>query len=398
MKTPILAIFISLTVVCAWPQSIFPPTSNGSSGSVATDDDRFAATSVIEQVAWTGNSTLTLAALGQAIVNTSGTAVTWLSGSKFVGLTSSSISIGPASYTVSSVTDSTHLVLSASAGTQSSVAMLMPGTITKIQLAITATSGSSLLDSKLNVYCNGVPSPGEQADLGTFFFIHGGVASTPWTSVRAGVNTYVNADHWGGYRETQIPYTSGCTLDIANATATSGTVYAQIFYRVGSPLANSTGILRKVWHAKWIGATSVGQFAGIDLLPSLSGTGEIESVYLLILSNSSFTYLEGNVDWLVDGAQGPSCGGTEDCFGGQYYWKNGAGTYRGDEWGAWMGTQIPNVSSAAFSTAAYRFHYPFSRLPFQSSAKLTWHNGQSGQGTPPGSVTILSLVTYWTTQ
>lgn len=69
-------------------------------------------------------------------VNTSGTAVTWVSGSQFGNVAPQDIMvIGGTSYTVQSITDSTDLVLTTSAGTQSGVSYTMSGchnpTVTK---------------------------------------------------------------------------------------------------------------------------------------------------------------------------------------------------------------------------------------------------------------------------
>lgn len=361
------------------------------------EDTRHTLTSVIEQVAIGGSATLNLATLGTGTVNTSGTSVTSITGSSFVGMASAVVKIATVSYTVASVADSTHMTLTTSAGTQTGSGILMPGTITKIQAAITDANNSSLLDSKLNIYCDGAASPGQSTDFGTYFQIHGGTGSTQWNNPQMGVNTYVNASNWGGYRNTQINYSTGCTVDVVNGSATAGTMWTQVYYKPGPPPLSLTGNTRNKWHCLWTGATVVTQFSAIDLLPSIStGPGEIESVYLLVLNNSGYGYQEGNVAWTVDGVSETSAGGTEDYFGGQYYFNNGTRTYRGVEWGGWMGLELPNISSNAFSSALYRWHYPYTRIPFSSTARLTWNNGQSGQGTPAGSVTILSLVTYWT--
>jgi len=72
-------------------------------------------------------------------VNTSGTAVTAITSQcqSFTGMTGT-VTINGSSYTISSVTDATHLVLTGSAGTQSKVKFTHPGTANVIHVADTS--------------------------------------------------------------------------------------------------------------------------------------------------------------------------------------------------------------------------------------------------------------------
>src|ERR1017187_6617515 len=75
---------------------------------------------------------------GSGTVNTSGTAVTWVSGSTFdASNVGNVVYIAGARYTVASVTDSTHLVLTSSASTQTGAAYTSA-------YAVTASSGAFL--------------------------------------------------------------------------------------------------------------------------------------------------------------------------------------------------------------------------------------------------------------
>ena len=92
----------------------------------------------------TADSTLMTVSRG-GYCTTSGTAVTGVAGQSFVGLTGT-IVINSVSYTISSVTDSTHLTLTGSAGTQSTpVAWTHAGTAATLTVA--STSGWSANDS-----------------------------------------------------------------------------------------------------------------------------------------------------------------------------------------------------------------------------------------------------------
>ena len=84
----------------------------------------------------TADNTLLTSSVG-GYCNTSGTAVTAIQGQSFVGLTGT-IVINSVSYTISSVTDATHLTLTGSAGTQSSVKFVHTNTGTVIQVGSTA--------------------------------------------------------------------------------------------------------------------------------------------------------------------------------------------------------------------------------------------------------------------
>ncbi|MBV6342371.1 right-handed parallel beta-helix repeat-containing protein [Candidatus Magnetobacterium casense] len=70
-----------------------------------------------------------LAADAGGYCNTSGTAVTRLQGQTFTGM-SGTIKINGVDYTISSVTDADHIVLSATAGTQTSVSYVLDGQLT----------------------------------------------------------------------------------------------------------------------------------------------------------------------------------------------------------------------------------------------------------------------------
>lgn len=374
---------------------LFAQASNPSVMAV-TDDLRIMQTYVVEQVAWSGLATMNLAAVGVGTVNTIGPAVTRVSGTSFLGLVGSTITISGGSYTVASVTDANDLILSTSAGTQSGAPIKMPGTITKIQLASSVNSSSSILDSNINIYCDGSASPGEQADLGSFFVMRGGMAA-PWANRQQGVNVYNAGGNFGAYRNVQISYTAGCYVDIVNATNTAGTVWSQVYFENGTAPTTTTGTTRKKWHASLTGATSVTQYSPITLLSAAPGfSGEIESVLLIIYSSGGYTYLEGNPSFTVDGGTGQISGGTEDFFGGQYYWNNGSNRYQADEWGAWLGSYANQGGTN--DTITYRWFFPYIRQVFNSSISFTWINGQVGQGVAPGTVTVYGLITYWTSQ
>lgn len=401
---------IFLTGVACWAQAVgrgalvsgamLIGTSSSATPADAAPDNRQLYTSVIEGVSITANGTLNLGTFGITTVNTSGTAVTGTSGSIFTpDLVGSTVSINAVNYLVSAYTNSTSLTLSTSAGSQTGVTFKAPGTITLIQLATSTSNSTGQLDSKLNIYCDGASSPGEQSDLGTFFHTTGGAGVSKWySSLYGGISNQAYGVSVGAFRQVSIPYKTGCTIDVKNGDASNaGTIWSQIYYQTGATPAVVTGTTRNVWHEKWV-STSVSQYAAVDLLPAVTAAGEVESVYLIVLSNANYGYLEGNPTWTIDGATTVTAGGTEDYFGGQYYWASGANGIRADNWGAWLGTDLPNCTGGSFCAAMYRYHYPASRIVFNSSARFQWFNGQNGQGSAPGTVNILALVTYWTTQ
>ena len=121
-------------------------------------------------------------------VNTSGTAVTWVSGDHFTGLTGS-IVINGTSYTIASVTSSTALVLTTSASVQSGVTFnagtLTNGTFTTASVVESAASA---------------PEDGLATTAGTIFTIDpgpqyvGGSSNPILGNSTGGTLTYIGAD------------------------------------------------------------------------------------------------------------------------------------------------------------------------------------------------------------
>jgi len=139
--------------------------------------------------------------------------------------------------------------------------------------------------------------------------------------------------------------------------------------------------------------TSINQFAPVDLI-NVTGRGQIEGVHLFAFQATTGlpTWLEGDVTWNTDGVQMGNAGGTEDFFGGQFYW--GQLQYGTDSWGVMKNGPF---AGSLYATGMYRL---FNKDPmvFDSAYKLTWHNGQVNQGTPPGSTMISSIVFYYLDQ
>jgi hypothetical protein len=127
-------------------------------------------------------------------------------------------------------------------------------------------------------------------------------------------------------------------------------------------------------------------------LINVTGRGQIEGIHFVayVVGSGSPTWLEGDIVWNIDGSAFGDVGGTEDFFGGQYYWNQLQ--YASDSWGV-----IKNGSFAGgtgYATTMYRL---FNKDPmvFDQSVRLTWNNGSAGQATPPGTVNLSAIVFYY---
>lgn len=191
-----------------------------------------------------------------------------------------------------------------------------------------------------------------------------------------------------------IPFNNGITISIINkSTVASASIYSQVYYYAGTPGPQISGTRKKTFHMATVPFTAVGQFAPIDLV-NITGRGQIEGVNLFVYAASTGTpsWLEGDMAWVVDTAITADVLGTEDFFGGQFYWNQLS--YASDSWGV-----IKNGSFAGsyYATGAYRL-FNKDAMAFDSSFKLTWHNGHVNQGPPPGTVNVSSIVFYYLDQ
>ncbi len=131
-----------------------------------------------------------------AVVNTSGTAVTWVSGSKFTSLApGGAVTIAGVTYTIFAVGSSTGLTLTATAGTQTGAAFLANGTAA---LNITSTTGQVAASRTYTV--NGTPATFDRVQLiflgnNVFDYIVGGGDTT--TTVATQIAAAINAAHTG---------------------------------------------------------------------------------------------------------------------------------------------------------------------------------------------------------
>ncbi len=271
------------------------------------------------------------------------------------------------------------------------------GNVSMIQLALVASGGSGsdknnlIINGTIQICTNGEAAPCQHSDLGTFFLVHG-VPVPPFSySDNFTVTEFQEASQMGAFRRIFIPYQNGCTITITNtSTVASGRLFSQVYYYPGAPPPQLTGSRKKTFHMATVPFTSVAQFAPIDLI-NVTARGQIEGINLFAYASGATvpTWLEGDINWTIDSNPAQDVGGTEDFFGGQYYWNQLQ--FASDSWGVMKNGVF---DSSFFATGMYRL---FNKDPmvFDQSFRLTWHNGQSGQAAAPGAVNVSAIVFYY---
>ena len=270
------------------------------------------------------------------------------------------------------------------------------GNVSMLQLAMVAQGGAqgdrnnATINAIVQICTNGEAAPCQRADVGTFFLLHG-IPTPPFAFSDNFAITEYQDGLIGAYRRIMIPYQNGITISIINSSTTLGAqIFSQVYFYSGTPGANVTGTRRKVFRMATTPFTTIAQFAPIDLI-NVTGRGQIEGIHFFAFQggNGPPGWLEGDVTWTVDGALAGNAGGTEDFFGGQFYW--GQLRFGTDSWGV---MKLGSFAGAYFATGMYRL---FNKDPmlFDSAYKLTWHNGQVNQGVAPGNTLISSIVFYY---
>lgn len=280
------------------------------------------------------------------------------------------------------------------------------GFITAIQFAPIASPDSeqALLDSTFTFTIDNITP--QTCDFGSFGMIH--QFPTPFQTNTINIQGNNGISSWGASRKVFIPFNFNANISITNISSSSTLrIYAQVYYILNDSTSTIPYLLsntrRKIWRCNLLKNISVPALGSVNLL-SVSGTsGQIESVFLLFYSSNSLGSLEGNVQYTIDGVPNAyEAGGTEDYFGGQFYWDgdgNGPNFLRSDRYGLLVQYTVSSgLHNVPICNSAYRFHLDDDPINFNSSLTLTWNNGQAGEGTPPTTpCTIISLVTYWTT-
>ncbi len=262
------------------------------------------------------------------------------------------------------------------------------GTLLKVQVTITPYNGSDLIGFE----CNGEPYPGENSTFSTFFME--AFQTTDWKTRNIGGN--VAPDGFGSYRSLMIPFTTGCTVNVTNTSASTSEVFAQVEYARGTTPPSLTGGTRNHYHMAHDQVINIAPYAVHTCLNYSGSPGEIESVISSFIPEwNTASYLEGNPTFTTDSNVSFVYGGTEDFFGSQWYFQDFEDTSVSDEWGS------PNVVQTAAAVQAFRFftgpRETYAKVTWMNSVIFTQPNGASGQGeVEPAPLTHDCLVTFWT--
>jgi hypothetical protein len=294
------------------------------------------------------------------------------------------------------------------------------GTITSIHLSKNAIEQQN---DTLIISC-GEPSGTvtNTLNVGTFLLSQGKPTGFSGNRISIGYGGNNNGVSNGGYfsatRETEIPFTNGCAVDLLNTSSGNDTAWATINYKIGSYYSSP---LRHIWRSYNVQTlTALSSLAVANIYPATSytGGGEMESVAVYYnIPSSSYSTLEANPVIYLD-ADLFTDNGTEDFFGTGFYGaNNGTPGQQSDKWGYWTGscstTNTPyyctNTSGANtgglwaainnYDWFGYRFfgNNPAESATFNSSVQVTIANGQAGESTP-AAINYYSLVTLWTAQ
>jgi Protein of unknown function (DUF2961) len=279
-----------------------------------------------------------------------------------------------------------------------------PGNVTRIQVAMNnGASTATMIDTHIKVTVDSVVVM--DVDLGTFFLIHGSAGGGTGSNLYA--QFYANEmrafTHFGDsvdmgvMRRIFIPYTTNCKIQLVNAGTSAPNLYTQVDFYHGAIPFSLTGTSRKVFHSVVTPITNtVAQFAGFDYLPLVTlaagTTGVLESIDQVIYKVGAGilpSWLEGDPTITADG-QVYQYGGTEDFFGGQFYWDTLP--VRTTDYG------VGHLGPANGNTLTSMYRYFRDPVVFTSTLKYTWFNGQVAQSAAPGTVFAGGLVIYYTSQ
>lgn len=279
-----------------------------------------------------------------------------------------------------------------------------PGSITHIHVSINST-GTGVNGSTMFLKFTGSCVPGggsETVSLGLYLLAQD--APTSFLGSQIGVPVDQSAvsgtspvQEFSANQRAEIPYTSGCNIDLVNTTTTTS-AYIDVQYKVGQWYSAPW---KKVWHPVETTFTSIAAFAAMNWLPTqtITGGGQLESVRVWFNSNNgNNSYFEADPIVLADAYTSVSANGSEDFFGSGFYCNSviggGAGA-QSDKWGCWVGTGLQYPTSNADVLAYRYFTLPGDEVLFNSTLAINSTNGTSGQGSSPGTISARALVTYW---
>jgi hypothetical protein len=266
-----------------------------------------------------------------------------------------------------------------------------PGNIEELNLAIVAnglTDQGPYANAVIKVYVDGAGSPSLQFFLGDILasqYVGDGNTGTATTFLTDEIGlTARTTFEFAGRRRIFIPYTTSCKITYTNGSGTQAAqVFSQVEYRQGTipTWRGGPGTRRAVLRQAYLpnpmatGGFNVSAYAAQDLLNISSVRGELEGVHFSVITASNSpaapTYLEGHVQLYLDGTLGYEYGGTEDFFGGAFYFVTQG---RSDSVGcAYQGTW----NTTALTTCAYKLfgRKPGQKITFNSSVRLVWNNG-----------------------
>lgn len=273
------------------------------------------------------------------------------------------------------------------------------GSVNSLQFAVTNQAGSSAddtsyIDSLITITVDGTIVMA--APVGLVFATYGQQASfgaQPFLNENLGMTHYQPKTNMGGFRKLFIPFATSIRIQYTNGGASAVAVYSQAQYYVGAVPTGLMPASYSTFHAVYVPLTAVAAYASQTLL-SVSGSGQLDSIQQFILgANTAPYWLEGNPTLTIDGSA-QSYGGTEDFYGGQYYWNQLIN--RTKDWGV---TSLGlNSFDSNYYTGMYRFFGSANPIVFGSTLTYVWINGQVNQpagGPNPGTVQSAALIIWY---
>ncbi|MGH2458487.1 MAG: DUF2961 domain-containing protein [Chloroflexota bacterium] len=260
-----------------------------------------------------------------------------------------------------------------------------PGHVSHLWVAINCPDPLARERTEYRIYVDGEATPSVRSTLVGFH----AADATPNTNF---ATRYIGYSHDGFsdsyYAYLPIPFRSSIKIDLVNGSSSAAaTVFAIADYHTG--LAQAWGRMGRLHTFEQEVSVAAYAWQGlVSLVEQSSGT--LWGVYLrMIGGDANFHFLEGNVQFYLDGSPTPNyeSSGTEDYFNNAWYFQTGvifaehSGCTRYDDVGHVVG--------------AYRFHVE-DPVPFDHALRARWQNGTADQATVVNPTGLRSHVWYYT--